>query len=75
VINCAVEPLPYGTVGVDLTIPLNPILAEQYLNKGYGFVVRYIGRGDNGSKHYADLEIRNSFGNLEIELLTVEYNS
>ena len=53
-INSTVGLLPDGTVGVDLTIPLNPISAKQYLNKGYGFVVRYVGRGD-GSKHFIDL--------------------
>jgi hypothetical protein len=53
-IDGIVGQLPDGTVGLDLTIPLNPISAKQYLNKGYGFVVRYIGRGD-GSKNFTDL--------------------
>ena len=53
-INCVVGALPDGTVGLDVTTPLNPVSALQYRNKGYGFVIRYIGRGD-GSKHYVDL--------------------
>src|SRR5271170_7217158 len=41
-------------MGCDVTAPLNVISAKQYLNKGYKFVVRYIGRGD-GSKTFVDL--------------------
>jgi hypothetical protein len=54
VINARVSSLPDGTLGCDVTVPLNVISAKQYLNKGYQFIVRYIGRGD-GSKNFVDL--------------------
>jgi hypothetical protein len=54
VIIAKVASLPDGTVGFDITTPLNLISAKQFLNKGYGFVVRYIGRGD-GSKTFIDI--------------------
>lgn len=37
-----------------MTVPINVISAKQYLNKGYQFIVRYVGRGD-GSKTFVDL--------------------
>jgi len=54
VISANVVSLPDGTMGCDVTIPLNYISAQQYANKGYGFIVRYVGRGD-GSKNFIDL--------------------
>jgi hypothetical protein len=53
-LNAKVASLPDGTMGFDTTTPLNLISARQFLNKGYGFVVRYIGRGD-GSKTFTDI--------------------
>jgi hypothetical protein len=53
-LNAKVASLPDGTMGFDTTTPLNLISARQFLNKGYGFVVRYIGRGD-GSKTFIDI--------------------
>ncbi len=47
-------PLANGTMGCDLTTPLNAASAKQYLNKGYKFIIRYIGR-DDGSKTFVDL--------------------
>jgi hypothetical protein len=37
-----------------VTVPINVISAKQYLNKGYQFIVRYVGGGD-GSKTFIDL--------------------
>jgi Domain of unknown function (DUF1906) len=54
VISAKVASLPDGTMGFDVTTPLNLISAKQFVNKGYGFVVRYVGRGD-GSKTFVDL--------------------
>ena len=45
-IYARVTPLPDGTVGCDVTTPLNIIAAKQYRNKGYQFIVRYVGRED-----------------------------
>jgi hypothetical protein len=54
VLNARVASLPDGTIGFDTTTPLNLISTRQFLNKGYGFVVRYIGRGD-GSQTFIDI--------------------
>ena len=53
-ISARVASLPDGAMGCDVTAPLNVISAKQYLNKGYKFVVRYVGRGD-GSRTFVDL--------------------
>jgi hypothetical protein len=53
-ISANVASLPDGTIGCDVSTPLNLISAKQYLSKGYSFVVRYVGRGD-GSKKFVDL--------------------
>ena len=53
-INAKIATLPDGTVGFDITSPLNPVSARQYLAKGFKFVVRYVGRGD-GSKNFVDI--------------------
>ena len=49
-----VASLPDGTMGCDVTTPINVISARQYANKGNGFIVRYVGRGD-GSRHFVDI--------------------
>jgi hypothetical protein len=53
-LNAKVASLPDGTMGFDITTPLNMISATQFLNKGYGFVVRYVGRGD-ASRTFIDI--------------------
>jgi Domain of unknown function (DUF1906) len=55
VINGKISTLPDGTIGFDITTPLNPATAQQYLAKGYGFVVRYVGRGDD-SRTFVDID-------------------
>jgi hypothetical protein len=50
VIRATVASLADGTIGFDIASPLNAISAKQYVNKGYGFVVRYVGRGDSSSR-------------------------
>jgi hypothetical protein len=54
VINAKVASLPDGAMGFDITTPLTAVSAHQYRSKGYGFVVRYIGRGD-GSHTFVDI--------------------
>jgi hypothetical protein len=53
-INARVSSIPDGSLGCDLTNPLNAASAKQYYNNGYRFIVRYIGRGD-GSRNFVDL--------------------
>jgi hypothetical protein len=53
-INGRVAPLPDGSMGCDITERLNPITARQFANKGFKFIVRYVGRGD-GSHNFDDL--------------------
>jgi len=53
-ITAKVGTLPDGTKGFDVTVPLTTATAAVYVGRGFGFVVRYVGRGD-GSKLYVDL--------------------
>lgn len=53
-INARVASLPNGTMGFDTVTPLTAATASQYRSKGYGFVVRYVGRGD-GSHVFVDI--------------------
>jgi hypothetical protein len=48
------SPIVDGTVGCDITQPLNQESAAQYYNSSFRFIIRYIGRGD-GSANYTDL--------------------
>lgn len=54
-ISAKVGTLPDGTMGFDFTTPLTPATAASFVAKGFGFVVRYVGRGD-GSKIFKDLK-------------------
>jgi hypothetical protein len=54
VINARVASLPDGAMGCDVTTPLNVISTKQFLNNGYKFIIRYVGRGD-GSRTFVDL--------------------
>lgn len=47
--------LPDGTMGFDFTTPLTAPTAADFVAKGFGFVVRYVGRGD-GSKVFKDIK-------------------
>jgi nucleotide-binding universal stress UspA family protein len=49
-----VGPLADGTMGCDVTGPLNAATARQLRNKNFRFVVRYVGR-DDGSHTFVDL--------------------
>lgn len=53
-INARIATLPDGTLGCDVTDPINPASARQFFNKGFRFIVRYVGRND-GSKNFVDL--------------------
>jgi hypothetical protein len=53
-IQARIASLPAGTMGFDITTPLNAVTAKQYYAKGKRFVVRYVGRGD-GSKNFIDI--------------------
>ena len=45
---------PAGVIGFDTTEVLNAVSAKNYLNKGYKFCVRYIGRG-SGKSNFVDI--------------------
>jgi hypothetical protein len=55
-ITAKVGTLPDGTMGFDTVTPLTPATAASFLGQGFGFVVRYVGRGD-GSKVFKDITL------------------
>jgi hypothetical protein len=53
-INGKVQQAEPGLIGFDTTDVLNAVSAKAYVNKGYKFCVRYVGRG-KGKSAYVDI--------------------
>ena len=52
-----VVPAAPGLIGFDITDALTAVTARQFVNRGFKFVVRYVGRDDVPSKHFKDISM------------------